>query len=383
MKYPPGSIRPTGGQEALDATVKAAYDRWKAAHVTTGCGGYYVKAGGETGQVTASAANGAGMMILAFMAGHDPAAQRIYDGILTVSRKFPSYLEKRAGNLSYAVVKDAEGRCAWPKDKNGDTTGDSSVYGDLQFAFALLLGERQWGSGGTSFKYGEEARKSIATIRQFDINPDSRVPLIGDWASLPTEPVEWKTSGKCPNFLLGHFRAFARVDEPAFWAETVEKLQALTAATVAKYSPEAGLLPLYLRFGTTPPPKKMLGDDNAGHFVDEAGSIPFSLAADYLASGDPRTRATLDRMLAFIKGKTGGDPAKIVDGYRLDGEVLGAKPRMTFIAPFGAAAVFDAANQAWLDATWKLMTAAPSAGEDEDAANLLAMILISGNWWQP
>jgi hypothetical protein len=192
MRYPAGSIRPRGEQSALDAAVKAAYDRWKASHLTTGCGAYYVKRKGDLGQVSSSSANAGGMILVAFMAGYDPDAQKIFDGLLTVSRKFPSYLEHRSGNLSYAIVENADGSCTWPKDKKGANTGDSSVNGDLDFAFALLLGQRQWGRQGTMFDYGEEARKTIATIRQYDFNPDSRVPLIGDWASLPDEPVEWQ-----------------------------------------------------------------------------------------------------------------------------------------------------------------------------------------------
>ena len=51
-KYPAGSIKPTGSQDALDAAVKAAYDKWKAAYVTQACGGYAVKSTGEPNQVT-------------------------------------------------------------------------------------------------------------------------------------------------------------------------------------------------------------------------------------------------------------------------------------------------------------------------------------------
>src|SRR5688500_16787629 len=49
--YPPGSIRPAGGQAALDAAVAMAYDKWKAAYVTAGCGGFIVKTKqGEPGE---------------------------------------------------------------------------------------------------------------------------------------------------------------------------------------------------------------------------------------------------------------------------------------------------------------------------------------------
>ena len=56
---------------------------------------------------------------------------------------------------------------------------------------------------------------------------------------------------------------------------------------------------------------------------------------------------------------------------------------MAYVAPFGAIAGFDAANQAWLDSIWKLMSAAPTANQAADTANLLGMLMVTGNWWQP
>src|SRR5687767_12169441 len=124
LKYPAGSIRPSGGQAALDAAVIAAYDRWKANHVGTACGGYHVRSNGEPGQIASSSGNAAGMIITAFMAGHDPQARTIYDGIFTLSRKFPSYLQHREGNLSYAIIQGPDGKCVYPLDKKGNNTGD-------------------------------------------------------------------------------------------------------------------------------------------------------------------------------------------------------------------------------------------------------------------
>ena len=82
LAYPAGSIRPAGGQAALDAAVTAAYDRWKAAYLASACGGRYIKSAGEPGQIASSSGNAAGMIITAFMAGHDPEARAIYDGWL-------------------------------------------------------------------------------------------------------------------------------------------------------------------------------------------------------------------------------------------------------------------------------------------------------------
>src|SRR4029077_18396448 len=48
-------------------------------------------------------------------------------------------------------------------------------------------------------------------------------------------------------------------------------------------------------------------------------------------------------------------------------------------------AMVDAANQGWLDAIWDLMVATPLAdgGYYENTLKLLAMIVMSGNWWAP
>src|SRR5262249_45823037 len=88
-KDPAGAIKPTGDQGALDAAVKVAYDKWKAAYVAQACDGYVVKTAGAT---TTSAALGHGMIITAMMAGHDAQAQTIFDGLFAVGRKFPSIL---------------------------------------------------------------------------------------------------------------------------------------------------------------------------------------------------------------------------------------------------------------------------------------------------
>jgi hypothetical protein len=162
-------------------------------------------------------------------------------------------------------------------------------------------------------------------------------------------------------------------------------VQTSISTTVGKYSAMTGLLPVVLSMGTTPPAPtaKVISDTDAGSYAGDAGSIPLLFATDLIASGDMRTKAALDKINAWIKTSTGGDPAKIVDGYRLDGMPFGTKGTMAFVAPFGAAAIFDAGNQAWVDAIWKLMVAAPSSDQNTDSINLLSMLVMSGNWWNP
>jgi hypothetical protein len=380
--YPAGAIRPAGDQATLDAAVASAYDKWKAAYVAAACDGYVVKTGGD---LTSSSALGQGMIITAMLAGHDPEAQAVFDGLFAVGRKFPSYLsvtvpakhgiKPRPGNgnlLAYAV-----GTGCKPVSE-----GDSAAGGDLDFAFGLLLADKQWGSTG-KVKYLEEAKNSIKAIQLYDMTP-AKTPGIGDWASLPGEGM-WTTVAKPPNFMPGHLRAFGKATDPDYWMGAVDAVQGVIDMAQTKYSPMAGLFSQYLMGSKNLPGKATVlpEDHNANDYFDDAGLIPLRLAADYIGSGDARSKTALTRMSDFIKGKTGGDPTKIVDGYRLDGTPLGTKPRLAFVAPFAAASIFDAGNQAWVDALWKVMAGAAPSDQDSETANVLGMLIMSGNWWQP
>jgi hypothetical protein len=325
------------------------------------------------------------MVLTAMMAGHDPQAQTVFDGMFAVARKFPSILSRyvppkhgigpRAENqylLAYAIGNN----CARVFDDH------SEVNGDLLFAYALAVADKQWGSTG-KVNYLDEMKKTAAAIKLYNMST-LKTPLIGDWATLPGEGM-WMTVSKPSNFMLGVFRAFGKASGDMYWTEVVDALQTLIADVHSKYSPMTGLFPRYLMGSRNLPNSTVLNgrDINARDHFGDVGPLPLWLAADYIGSGDVRTKAALSKITEWLKGKTAGDPSKIVDGYTLAGESIGSKGTTAFGAPFAAIAAFDAANQAWLDALWKLMSTAPSTSEIADTANVLGMLMVTGNWWQP
>ncbi len=382
QKYPDGSIKPTGTQAELDAVVKAAYDKWKAAYVVQACDGYVVKTATGT---TGSSALANGMVIVAMMAGHDPQAQTIFDGMFAVARKFPSPLSvsvpskhgigPRPGNqylLSYSVGPNCM--------KFNSEEGSSSPSGDMPFAYALTVADKQWGSAG-KVNYLDEAKKTAEAIKLYDMNPQ-KVTGLGDWASLPNEGM-WTTVARPNYFMLGYFRAYLKASGDMYWMQAIEAVQAKIADVQTRLSPMTGLLPQYLIGGMNPPGGRLLGDANDAHYYGGGGLIPLWLATDYIGSGDMRSKAALTKITNWIKMTTGGDATKIVDGYRTNGAAIGTAGTMSFVAPFGAIAIFDAANQAWLDSIWKRMSTAPATSVGADSANLLGMLIVTGNWWQP
>jgi hypothetical protein len=103
-----------------------------------------------------------------------------------------------------------------------------------------------------------------------------------------------------------------------------------------------------------------------------------------VASGDAAVKNRLAKINAFIRKKTGEDPDKIVDGYSLAGDPWAmAGPNDCFTAGFGVAAIVDAANQKWVDGIWAHLADAQPEDYYGDTIRLIAMMVMSGNWWTP
>jgi endoglucanase len=71
-------------------------------------------------------------------------------------------------------------------------------------------------------------------------------------------------------------------------------------------------------------------------------------------------------------------------GDKLDRTPLGESNYFTsvFVAPFGVAAMTSASQQKWLD---RIYAAVRLAREDyfEDSVNLLCLLVMTGNFWDP
>src|SRR5262249_32577986 len=149
---------------------------------------------------TVSEGQGYGMIIVAIMAGHDPDAQTIFDGLWRFVRDHPSHIDARLMSFEWPEQPDAV---------------DSAFDGDADIAYALLLADAQWGSGG-AIDYQAEAQTLITAILESTIGPTSRLPLLGDW----TEPNgaqynEW--TPRSSDFVVGHFRAYGRFTGDPVW----------------------------------------------------------------------------------------------------------------------------------------------------------------------
>ncbi len=357
-RYASGTILPSHRtQTQLDDDVRAYYATWKAQFLKADGTLYRVSFGTTNPERTVSEGQGYGMMVVAMMAGHDPDAQQIFDGLWKFARRYPSRGDSRL--MSWQVPPG----------------NDSSAFdGDADIAYGLLLAHAQWGSDG-AIDYRGAAREVIAGMLASTIGPESRLPMLGDWVD-PHGAQYNQNTVRTSDFMPAHFRAFGG---PA-WLQVIEETQALVESL---QHPATGLLPDFVVSGAPAPPN-FLESAADGDYGYNAGRDPWRLGTDGVLHGDPRSREQARRIAAWARTATGGDPLRLRAGYRLNGTPLPGRDYFTifFAAPIGVAAMTDAGQQEWLN---DLYDAVSTRHEDyyEDSVTLLCLLVMSGNAWSP
>jgi endo-1,4-beta-D-glucanase Y len=370
-----GCIKPNHVTQAtMNTNVSAYYDYWKATHLknnlSTLPGGYYVK-----GEITGSAdgytplgsseGQGYGMVITALMAGHDANAKTIYDGLFKTARAFKSSAN---ANLMGWVVADATG---------AQGHFDSATDGDMDIAYSLILAHYQWGSAGT-INYLEEAKKMITNgLKASNVTNNNRLNL-GDWdtkTTYDTRPSDW---------MLSHMRAFYDVTGDVTWLNVINNLYSVYSGFTNTYSSSTGLVTDFIVGNPAQPcPANFLDEyPETNTWSYNACRFPLRIVMDYALYGGAGGKTAADKMATWIKGKSGGVPENIKDGYQLNGTATGTYATAVFVSPFIAAAVTNSANQAFVNSGWDWMKN-KKEGYYSDSYNMLCMIFISGNWWKP
>jgi endo-1,4-beta-D-glucanase Y len=238
--YRPGTLRPSGSQASVDAAVARYHTRWKAAFVRQNCGnGWYEVISPDADHPYVAEAQGYGLVISATMAGADPDAKRIFDGILAYVLAHPSV------NNPDLHAAEQDSNC---RSVNGS---DSATDGDLDIAYGLLLADRQWGSSGR-YDYRQLAVRRINAIKRSEVHPGTRLMLLGDWS---TPGGAHYTITRTSDWLIDHFRAFRTASGDAAWDTIRNAHQSLIAGLQSQYAPNTGLLPDFVQdTGTSPPP---------------------------------------------------------------------------------------------------------------------------------
>ncbi|MEU4065628.1 glycosyl hydrolase family 8 [Streptomyces wedmorensis] len=371
--YAAGMLKPTGSQATVDQKVVDYYNRWKAAFVRQNCGnGWYQIISPDADHPYVAEAQGYGMVVTATMAGADPDAKKIFDGLVKWKIDHPSSVNP---NL---LAAEQDTAC---RSVNG---GDGATDGDMDVAYGLLLADKQWGSAGT-YNYKDLALKHIAAIKKDELNPTTKLLKLGDWSS-SGDQYYWIS--RTSDWMVDHFRAFRTASGDTTWDAVRSAHQTQISRLQSTYAPGTGLLPDFVVDTDTTPkpaPGQVLEDPNDGAYWWNACRTPWRIADDAVTSGDATSLAAARKLNGWIKSKTGGDPNKIAIGYKLNGTQISSGSEAAFFAPFAVAAMTDSGSQAWLDALWNKMLATPVDTSSYFSASiqLHVMITVSGNHWVP
>ncbi|MEU1231315.1 glycosyl hydrolase family 8 [Streptomyces sp. NPDC005828] len=371
--YAAGILKPSGTQSALDQKVVDHYNRWKAAFVRQNCGnGWYQVISPDADHPYVAEAQGYGMVVTATMAGADPDAKKIFDGLVKWKIDHPSSVNP------HLLAAEQDASC---KSVNG---GDGATDGDMDVAYGLLLADRQWGSTGT-YNYKDLALKHIAAIKKDEVNATTKLLKLGDWSSSGDQ---YYYVTRTSDWMADHFRAFRAASGDTTWDAVRSAHQTQISRLQSTYASGTGLLPDFVVDTDTTPrpaPGQVLEDPNDGAYWWNACRTPWRIGDDAVTSGDATSLAAARKVNGWIKTKTGGDPNKIAVGYKLNGTQISSGSEAAFFAPFAVAAMTDPGSQAWLDALWNKMLTTPVDTSSYFSASiqLQVMITASGNHWVP
>ena len=372
--YAPGTIGPNHRtQTQLDNDVRTFYDYWKDRYLAEVPGSptrYRILFNPSR---TVSEGQGYGMLIVAIMAGHDPNAQAIFDGLWYFVRDHPSIIDPRL--MAWEIPEDAGGE-------------DSAFDGDADIAYGLLLAHAQWGSDG-DVNYQAEARTVIAAILESTIGPDSHLPTLGDWVE-PSGTTYNQYTPRSSDFMLAHFRAYGRATGDTTWGDVVTATQSVVAYVQTNHSPDTGLLPDFIQvmsdttYAPRPAERYFLEGAHDGHYYYNAGRDPWRMATDALLNNDPTSMTQTQRIADWIASATSGNPTNIQAGYRMDGTSLPGSNYFTtfFVAPFGVALMTRPTQQQFLNDIYDAVYHTHE-GYYEDSVTLLSLLVMTRNYWDP
>lgn len=379
-KYQISSIMPNHlSRDKQDNLVRKAYEEWKKRYLIPVSTEnkthplYRISAGKSKRKKTLSEGQGYGMMLSVYMAGYDPDAQKIFNGLWLYSRQHPSPTEKRF--MVYQV----------PVSRNRQS---SAFDGDCDIAYALFLADAQWGSDGL-IKYRKEALEVTEALLKRVIGSKSNLPMLGDWVSENGKRYN-QYSVRSSDLMPTHFKLFFHSTGDTRWRSVASQSQSLIEQMQAKYSNHTGLLPDFIiRAGGNPisykpaPPFYLEGIYD-GKYYYNAARVPWRVGADALLNQDQVSAAQVQRIAKWVLGESKGFPQNIRPGYKLDGRPLSNDNYLSkaFIAPLGVAMMTLPAGQDFVNRVFDLCV---ELKQDyfEDTLGLQCLLLMTGNCWIP
>lgn len=357
-------------QVELDKLVQDAYQQWKAAFVLPDVepGRSFLRMGVEKYRlryrilVTAEG-QGFAMLCSVLMAGTDPAAQDTFDRLYAYCKAHSS--QRSMDLMSWQVIAET-----FPSQALG-----SSSHADMLIAYALLMADRQWGSTGR-VDYLGAAKMIIAALKEQCIHPSSHHVLQGNFVDETMEMEYATTSSGVVSPLI--FDAFGHASSDPAWKKVSSRMLQILKNSMQTENMTLAFSPDVILVDSQPEP-----DENEV-FGAGSASVLLHQALASLLSDHADATAFLQNINQVIVNASQGDPAKIRAFYSLSGEPKTEETDPSMQSFCLMAAAGGGNSQSWLNSLWDLVVSQPLNRQDPfgNTIRLLAMLLVSQNWWK-
>lgn len=370
-----GCIKPDISQSILNNDVISAYEDYKSSFLRPAKstpGGYYIYSKDTHSGwnvITVSEAHGWGMTIMALMAGYDDNARTYFDGMV----KF--YEAHKATGTGPNLM-------AWRIDGTMDYESSwdegSATDGDMDIAYGLLLGYKQWGD----VSYLNKAKKIINDIYTAEVNPETKAMQLGNYVYGSSNAHYYHS--RPSDWMGATLRSFGDATGDSKWDAVADEIYNM----YSRFSSVNPKCPLISDFvyntgsQTVAVQQGFLEGTYDGEFYTNASRVPWKIATDYAMYGKTPAKDVLQKINNFIVSKTSGAPSRIYPGYYVgSGDPINTNyTDVAFTAPLVAAQIAGG-DQDFLTKGWNYVKNMQQGAAFNAAIKLQSMILMSGNWW--
>lgn len=242
---------------------------------------------------------------------------------------------------------------------SGIAEQNGATDAEIDAAMALVLAFHQWGDA----KYKTAATDLMNKIYMHELAAD-KVLKPGDAFDYPKNPSYFVPAA------LGLF------DQVKFDSHDWKGVLTANYAFVAKcMNPTYGLVPDWAT-------NDGQGDQRGPNYLFDAARTPWRVALGYLWFGHPEAKTMAGKMTDGIKSITKNDPSAIKSGYKTNGAALGEFNLPTYIGPFTAGGMVDAAHQEWVNAGYaRLASFIDDDNYYNESLQLMTMLTMTGNFF--
>ena len=352
--------------------VQAAYDQWKRDTVTSdGAKGFRrVMRTNEPGTLepksTVSEGIAYGMLMAVFL--ND---QPLFDDLWQYEQQF---LDGKNGLMHWYIKADGSG----PAGTGAATDADEDM------AYALVMADKQWGSGG-KLKYLDLAKDLITKIWNNEIVD---YKYVRSWPGADTSTLN-------PSYFApAYYKLFAKIDtkNATNWNNAVDALYTVINASLnsANGNTDNGLVPAWCDAGGKPNGGAFGPGQPASptNYQYDSCRVPFRVGLDWCMNGEPRAQAYLAKTSKFFGGI---GASKIVDGYDLNGTPKAQYQKdnnssvqsAAFVGPAAVGAMSSSSYQSFVDEAYSVVatrTATVGGIYYDESWTVLSLLMMSGNF---